>query len=434
MNPTFDLEKELFEQRGDEWRFGSIAKDLALLPKAERTKYLPDGVLQFNDVFDSYGCASRAPLNVLEAKLTRFYDHGMHPELKKWCDDNGYRVDGKFVLSDNFIEILSGTTPTGNSLKAPLEAIRKHGVIPARFLPLTNGLTWDEYMDKNRITKEMTDLGQEFKARFTINYEQVKAEDFEQALEDDPNIVAGHGWPVPWNGEYPASDAPPNHAFAHFPPVMDNYEPFHKTLAKDYNFFDWGYQIAITAQNPNPMKDQLTLIGHLLNVIGLLLSQIFNRPNVDIPPAELPMNQPIEEKPAPADLIAKAAIDALGKDLTPDDEIPDEVACVAQIVKVLEPTPYHLKGSLAFTPDLVTYLRNDKRWKATLTPKAGRIVVSPTVGDIKGHCGIFITDTRIASNDSRNGKWQDNYSWESWITYFKGKHLRIFIFEPVDIA
>jgi hypothetical protein len=60
---------------------------------------------------DTNGCASRAPLNILKTKLNYFYDHGMHRNIRKWFNDNGYRVNGKIVL-------------------------RKYGVIPAHFLPL----------------------------------------------------------------------------------------------------------------------------------------------------------------------------------------------------------------------------------------------------------------------------------------------------------
>jgi len=41
---------------------------------------------------------------------------------------------GKVILNNAFVEILSGTTKTGNSLKAPLDTIRLYGVIPTHFL------------------------------------------------------------------------------------------------------------------------------------------------------------------------------------------------------------------------------------------------------------------------------------------------------------
>lgn len=104
------------------------------------------------------------------------------------------------MLNDAFIEILSGTTPTGNSLKAPIDAIYRYGVIPARFLPLEDGMTWEQYNNPARITQNMRDLGAEFKRRIGINYEQIPSSQFLAALEEDFLSVAGHGWPAPVNG------------------------------------------------------------------------------------------------------------------------------------------------------------------------------------------------------------------------------------------
>src|SRR5665811_1411495 len=110
MKPTFNEQKEREAQRGDEWSFGAIQTDLAAVPLTERIAYLPVGVNQYNNVFDTNGCVSRTFLNNLEEKLDYFYDKGMHYNLQKWCNENGFRRTGKFALCDAYIEILSGTT------------------------------------------------------------------------------------------------------------------------------------------------------------------------------------------------------------------------------------------------------------------------------------------------------------------------------------
>ena len=172
----------------------------------------------------------------------------------------------------------------------------------------------------------------------------------------------------------------------------------------------------------------------------------FPRPAYDSDPAEHPMNQPnpepvaeavppkpIEPKKTPEQIVVEAARSALNRDVTPGDEVPDGVACVAQLVAVLSKTENALPKSLTYTPYLLDVLKSHKKWKATLTPKAGCIIISPTVGETnKGHCGIFLTETRIASNDSQSGLWRDNYSFDSWVRYFKtGKSMHVYIFEPV---
>lgn len=267
MRPTFNELRERVEQTGDEWKFGAIETDLALIPEGERTQWLPEGVLQYSPIMDSQGCASRAPLNILEAKFTYFYNKGMHPDLKNWLLNNGYVKHNRVLFDDNFIEILSGTTIRGNSLKAPLEAIRKNGLIPKTLS--MDGLSWEQYMNPSRITPAMTKLGAEFLRRFTINYEQTG--NFAEALKEDFLSVAGYAWPEPVDGVFPRVNNPVSHAFVNVNTnidAFDNYVPFVKRLAKDYAFFQWGYSLAITNQNPYP-DEQIALL-EILTKFGLL--------------------------------------------------------------------------------------------------------------------------------------------------------------------
>lgn len=277
---TFDEQRERAEQDGSEWIFGAVETDLGLIPANLRLFYAPKGVPQFNTIMDTNGCASRAPLNILETKFTYLFQTSMHPNLVKWLADNGYVEDGKVVFNDAFIEILSGTTKDGNSLKAPCETIRKQGLIPRSALPLEPGMTWEEYMDEKRITPAMYALADEFKRRFTINYEQVPLKDFQHALDVDLLSVAGNGWPSPTLGVYPRTDGPFNHAFACVDNViyaLDNYNPFTKKLAPDYKLFDWGYSLSITSQNPFP--DETIALFEVLQRHGLLrfFAEAFNR-------------------------------------------------------------------------------------------------------------------------------------------------------------
>lgn len=268
---SFDESKERAEQDGSEWIFGAIQTDLAAVPMNVRLQYLPAGVLQFNNLMDTNGCASRGPNNILETKLDWFYDNGMHHALKDWFDKNGYRVNGKFVLCDAYLEILSGTTPTGNSLKAPVDALRKYGAIPASMIPLKDGMTWAEYMDPSRITPACKKMGAEFLRRITINYEQVPLAQFNDALNEDAMDVALAAWGPEINGVYQDPGGGFNHVVDRFTneiDVFDNYEPFIKRLSKDYRFFEWGYSISITMQNPYP--DEELALFEVLQKYGLL--------------------------------------------------------------------------------------------------------------------------------------------------------------------
>ncbi len=275
MPQSFNPQKERDAQDGSEYRYGAITTDLAAVPLEARLPYAPVGVPQFTSTFDTNGCASRAPLNILETKLTYFFDHGMHPDLRKWLLGNGYLVNGKVVLNDAFIEILSGTEKNGNSLKAPILAIYRYGVIPAHFLPLEEGMTWERYMDPARITPEMKELGKQFLLRFGINFEQVSSAEMHDANEDDLLSIALHAWPAPVGGVYPTNDGQPNHAVAKVTNsihILDNYTPYVKLLAPDYKTFEWGYSISITRQTPDPIQELNKLAQILQGILAWLRS------------------------------------------------------------------------------------------------------------------------------------------------------------------
>src|ERR1041385_1135902 len=119
-NHGFNVELERQHQSDDDWIFGAdSAPCIALIPEAEREQYLPQGELQ-NIGSEKYDCASRGPINILEAKFTYLYqNYKLNKENRKWLEDNGYVQWGRVLFSDRFIAIKSGTTVGGNSLKAP---------------------------------------------------------------------------------------------------------------------------------------------------------------------------------------------------------------------------------------------------------------------------------------------------------------------------
>lgn len=260
-NYGLDIEKERTERSSQDWKFGALSQpSLYAIPPATREAYLPTGEVQRGRE-DTQDCASRAPNNILAPQFTYAYQHAlMRAENAQWLRDNGYVVDGRIDFSDAFVSINSGTTRQGNSLKAPLEAIRKQGLIPKALLPLLPTMTWAQYNDPSRITDSMRELGKEFVRRFTINYEQVDRQRFADVLANDFLDVALFAWPSPRNGEYPRSNDAFNHAVAMFAlptfTIFDNYEEapqdFIKKLASDYRFFDYGYRLFVSAENvPN---------------------------------------------------------------------------------------------------------------------------------------------------------------------------------------
>lgn len=284
----FNKAMEAASQDGTEWqkKLGSILPDCIVRWTEEaREEHYPIGELQYG-VEDFQDCASRGPINDLESKFTYLLRKKL---LKAWTEDflrkNGYIVVRNGLewveFSDRFVAINSNTTREGNSLKAPIDAIRTYGLIPKSKLPKKEDMTWEQYHNKNDITSEMYALGREFAVIFPIKYYKVKRDEFDDVLEKDGLVAAGYAWPTPQNGEYGYTPADFNHAFyvsRRKYKAYDNYKDvdgdFIKKLTPDYNFMDYAYRVVITGQiTPEEQKKTISIlqliVDLLLKAIGL---------------------------------------------------------------------------------------------------------------------------------------------------------------------
>jgi len=276
-NYGLNLVLERQEQKLEDWVFGSSGKEcLALIPSHEREEYLPKGEVQ-RAIEDTMDCASRGPLNILEAKFTWLYrNKKLSTENHLWLMENGYvDLERRVTFSDAFVAINSLTTREGNSLRAPLDAIRKHGLIPKKLLSLESWMTWEDYHDPQRITPRLKKLGQEFAQRFFINYEKVYEKDFEALLEKDFLNVAGFAWPDEIDGVFYRTSLDPNHCFIVWKTpkyyAFDNYTDsdgdFIKRLAPDYDLMDYGYRVMITGEGKRTKKSCLGAVTNFIKEI-----------------------------------------------------------------------------------------------------------------------------------------------------------------------
>lgn len=468
---TFDLEKQKRDELETDWKFGALSPaSIVTIPQEERDQYFPQGEVQFSTRGDFLDCATRnGPVEQLEALLTYHYLHNMLPQNKEWLREKGYIIDGKVALSDRFIAILSGTTKQGNSLKAPYDAVYRHGVIPKPMLPKEDWMTWEDYHNPESITQEMRDLGQEFKRRFTVNYEEVHRVLFDELLKEEMVGVAGHGWEKPVDGVYRRTAKGYNHAFLLYKlpkyQARDSYYDFTnegvqipgdftKTLAPDYDLYEKGYRLFISAEaTAEQLAIQVSVFNELIKsglgrffVRFLELFMTRRVPLVDpLPPAPVapPVTPPVAPtapepvKPAEEttrEKIYQEALLWLGKDASPNDKANDELGCaesVSTIVRRVVPSFPIMLG----TADMLAYLKKNKQWKATLEPKPGNIIVSATGtgnGSIRGHCGIHAGGGKIMSNRSATGKWEQNFTVESWVKRYRtGGGMAVYYFEVV---
>jgi hypothetical protein len=324
MNTGLNLELEKQHQDGTEWQFGAVSQPgLATISEIEREDYLPTGELQ-KGVEDFQDCVTRGFLNSLETQFNWLYRNDkLKPENKKWLETKGYVKDNQVSFSDRYIAVLSGTTRTGNSLKAPVDAIRKQGVIPKSLLPKELNMTWDTYHDPSKITDELKQLGQDFLKRFSINYEQVPTVLMSESVKDDLVVVAGYAWPTPEGGVYPNHpELPFNHCWMNFKNkyyAFDNYPEFGteddwiKQLAPDYTFYDYGYRVFVSAEKDVTLADlpdtqKIPLFDWLAKMIAWLFTKSGPMPEIpkEILP-EKPVVPPIEPPKPKVDYIERWA-------------------------------------------------------------------------------------------------------------------------------
>lgn len=116
-------------------------------------------------------------------------------------------------------------------------------------------------------------------------------------------------------------------------------------------------------------------------------------------------------------------------DVTPRDIVPDGVAC-AEVFMAIERAAFPNSDFKPSNPNSTLYVRKALRdrtdlWKQVYIPAPGDAVVSPTGYGMKknpdgtpviphGHIGYMLLNGRIASNTSKTGLFEDNYSLESW--------------------
>lgn len=194
-------------------------------------KYIPFGTVQRGRE-DWMNCASNAPDNEYEKRLNCLYQGGELSEgLVKFLKDEKYinPVNDKIEIADAFTSIGSGTTINGNSLKAPFEFIRLNGILPKAVLPDSDTMTWNEYHNPKRITKEMWNLAKKSREYLQLNYVKVEKKDWKKVLD------------IYWE-------------------IMDSYiDPvdgdFIKRLSADYNTLSYGYKAIINDLKKKPSED-----------------------------------------------------------------------------------------------------------------------------------------------------------------------------------
>ena len=150
-----------------------------------------------------------------------------------------------------------------------------------------------------------------------------------------------------------------------------------------------------------------------------------------------PVNEPLvpatPTKEFPAQRLAAEARAWLGLDASPQNKAPQELSCAEGVVNIVNVCwPNTLSENIVGTDALFAALKKSPKFKAVSDPVPGCIVVSPRTATINGHTGIYTESDTIASNDSRDGKFRENYTRAKWRRDFiVKKDLKGYLFEPV---
>lgn len=156
-------------------------------------------------------------------------------------------------------------------------------------------------------------------------------------------------------------------------------------------------------------------------------------PEPEIGPVEPP-------KPSTRENLYVAAKASLGVDWTPEDVIPDSVACVSHLQEIYRKATgsYIGKGAARYnTKGLLLVIAADSRFKRVASDEAlpGDIAICAT-GEGRdpsdhGHCWI-VGKTHWMSNTSATGNWEANYTKEEVLNFFvKRRGFTLHVFRPL---
>lgn len=276
-------------------------------------------------------------------------------------------------------------------------SVTKHGLIPERDLPMTDSL--DEYTDKSTITGSLLAKGQHWLNRYDFRHEWLwsqRPSNYMDVLRD--NLVTGpigvsvYAWKQK-DGVYVSEGTGNNHWCLlykfddeGYPWVFDSYDHSKKKLSKDHNIRR-AKRIFLNKKTKSGSRTLLKILQEYVRILTM--------------------------KPT----LLSITKSHLMEDITPKDEIPDEVAC-SQVLTTLMKELDSYTPIIGGTWTLMEWLNKSPRWKKVEQPEPGDIVLSPTgYGKGTGHCGVVMENDLIASNNSfgiNRGKLTENYTMTTW--------------------
>lgn len=351
--------------------------------------------------------------------------------------------------SDRALGMFADTRPPGNDPHEVYEALRTKGLVPEWMLPFSDDLknVGEYYSYKGGNETSIKEEGKNWLDKWDFGHEYVfgendtdKAEKIWEALLYSPVCVSVDAWKK--SGRYYIKNKGDrdNHwtlnvvggEYRKFWVIKDSYiddgSPV-KYLAWDYDF-NVGKRIYIKR---NTTEEQISILTKLLSLLRQMLGLI---QDTTTPPETPPEQVLTPTKPSVRESIYSRAVRALGTDVSPRDEAPDDLACVESVCEIIKQEGIKTPDTL-YTLDFYKWLDKSPLFKSTLVANEGNIIISPTTmgnGSVpNGHVGIFGKSGKIMSNDSPTGLWKQNYTLNGWVKRYRNKGgYPIYFFEAVD--
>lgn len=183
--------------------------------------------------------------------------------------------------------------------------------------------------------------------------------------------------------------------------------------------------------------------GFIMSLVKQILALFKPKPAVVVVPPVIPSLVTPSAPPAPtrAERLWTRALTKIGIDVTPKDEVSDEVACAQSVTAIYKEEfgEYIENPGISTTKLFQAMLDQPTKFRRILTPTKGALIICatgyssiPTTPIDHGHVGIFADADVIMSNDSATGKWQKNYTLNTWAARWKIRGgYTIYIFEPI---
>jgi hypothetical protein len=347
---------------------------------------------------ETSGCTVWGSQNQIEA---------LHKRLYK--DEPNY--------SERFTYLNVPVTPgRGTDPQNTYEAIRKHGLVDERDLPMTDSL--EDYLDVSGITGSLRAKGQNWLVKHDYMHEWLWTQRpanymdvLKEALKTSPLGVSVSAWNR--EGDVYVSYGSVNNHFCllykiddeGYPWVFDSYDHSKKKLSKDHNIRR-AKRIWINKRTVPAMKMHIKLLQDILKALNIMKPTLLDVCNAN-----------------------------LGKDASPMDVADDSLACVdtaTTILRQIRPETPHMVSTIQFD----AYLANPaSKYVRVDVPQPEDIIISPTQGKRTGHVGFFMEDGVIASNNSfgiNKGKFTKNYTLSIWKRRYKDTlGLNVFIYRKI---